>query len=508
TPPIMKIFVAIQRQSFSFHDRNETGQLMARATGDVEAVRRLLAFGSAQILGNIFIMGGVLVSLFLISIPAGLVVAATFPIVFYTAWRYSQALGPHWKRARRHYGDINSTLQQNIAGLKIVRSFSAERYEMDKFDRSNTGYRDDLLNSASIRALYTPLLTLLVTLAIGAVYLVLGSEVLGGAEQIGTLIAAGSLIALLVGPVRFLGQLILFIQNGMVGFDRILEVTESNVEIKDIPDAKILESSKVLGGIRFEKVWFGYRKDRPILKGIDLEIKPGERVALLGSTGSGKTTLANLVPRFYDATEGSVLIDGKNVREISLKSLRSNIGIVSQDIFLFSASLRENIAYGKSDASIEEVKSAARIAHAEEFIERFPEGYDTLVGERGVTLSGGQKQRIAIARTIITNPRILILDDSLSSVDVETEYAIQEGLGAVVANRTTIIITQRLSTLHLADRIVVFDQGRIVEQGRHKELLALNGYYTRLYNAQFAPQSADLYQLVENSDEAGSGGGN
>ena len=250
------------------------------------------------------------------------------------------------------------------------------------------------------------------------------------------------------------------------------------------------------------------RKDRPILKGIDLEIKPGERVALLGSTGSGKTTLANLVPRFYDATEGSVLIDGKNVREISLKSLRSNIGIVSQDIFLFSASLRENIAYGKSDASIEEVKSAARIAHAEEFIERFPEGYDTLVGERGVTLSGGQKQRIAIARTIITNPRILILDDSLSSVDVETEYAIQEGLGAVVANRTTIIITQRLSTLHLADRIVVFDQGRIVEQGRHKELLALNGYYTRLYNAQFAPQSADLYQLVENSDEAGSGGGN
>ncbi|MDG6994602.1 MAG: ABC transporter ATP-binding protein [Nitrososphaerota archaeon] len=494
-----EIFVSIQNQSFSFHDKNETGQLMARATGDVEAVRRLLAFGSSQILGNIFIMGGVLVSIFILNIEAGLVVALVFPIVFYVAWRYSQSQAPHWRLARRHYGDINSALQQNISGLKIVRAFSAEQVEVNKFEKSNVEYRDDLINAASIRAFYTPLLTLIVTIAVGVVYLVLGNQVLGGAEQIGTLFAAATLIALLAGPVRFLGQLILFIQNGMVGFDRIAEILESNVEIKDAPDAKTLEPSKVVGNIRFEGVKFGYRKDRLILKGIDLEIKPGERIALLGSTGSGKTTLANLVPRFYDSTEGAVLIDGLNVKEVALKSLRSNIGIVSQDIFLFSATIEDNIAYGKSDATIEEVTAAARVACADEFIERFQERYDTLVGERGVTLSGGQKQRIAIARTIITNPKILILDDSLSSVDVETEYAIQEGLRAVVANRTTIIITQRLSTLSLADRIVVFDKGRIVEQGRHEELLALNGFYTRLYNAQFAPQSVDIPQVLLNA---------
>lgn len=491
-----KIFVSIQNQSFSFHDRNETGQLMARATGDVEAVRRLLAFGSAQILGNVFIMAGVLVSSFLINIEAGVAIALFYPVVFYVSWRFSQRQAPHWKLARKHYGDINSVLQQNMSGLKVVRAFSAEESEISKFDQSNVAYRDDVLGAAKIRAFYTPLLSLIITMATGAVYLVIGPQVIGGTVNIGTLIAEANLVALLAGPVRFLGQLILFIQNGMAGFDRILEITDSNVEIKDEPNAIVLDPIAVRGSISFHGVKFGYRKDRLILKGIDLEIKSGEKVALLGASGSGKTTLANLVPRFYDATEGAVLIDGTDVRKISLKSLRSSIGIVSQDIFLFSASIKDNIAYGKTMATIDEVRDAAGIANAVEFIERFPDKYDTLVGERGVTLSGGQKQRIAIARTIITDPRILILDDSLSSVDVEIEYAIQDALRAVVAKRTTLIITQRLSTLRLADRIVVFDQGRVVEQGTHENLLKLNGFYARLYNAQLAPQSADVEQIL------------
>jgi ATP-binding cassette subfamily B protein len=496
-----KIFTAIQNQSFSFHDRNETGQLMARATGDVEAVRRLLAFGSAQLLGNIFLMGGVILSLFFLNFELALVVVLVFPLLLYSSWRFSQTQAPHWRYSREHYGALNSVLQQNITGMRIVRAFSAEKREIDKFEEKNEAYRDDIVKAAAIRSFYTPLLTLIVSLDTGLLYLFGGGQVLAGSMQIGALIAAANLLGLLLGPVRFLGQLILLWQNGMAGFDRILEVTEASVEVKDRPNAVDLDSEDLRGSIKFANVKFGYTKDRPILKGVSLEINPGEVVAFLGSTGSGKTTVANLIPRFYDVTSGSVLIDGVDVQDVKLKSLRSNIGIVSPDIFLFSATIRENISFGKPDASLEEVVAAAKVARADEFIERFLEKYDTLVGERGITLSGGQKQRVAIARTLITDPKILILDDSLSSVDVETEYAIQDALKAVVGGRTTIIITQRLSTLRLADRIVVFDEGRIVEDGKHETLLQANGAYARLYRAQLAPQEQKVEQSYLRDDD-------
>jgi ABC-type multidrug transport system fused ATPase/permease subunit len=487
-----KLFVAIQGQSFSFHDKNQTGQLMARATGDVEAVRRFLAFGSAQILGQVLLMIGVVVAFWFLNAEFGLIVTLILPGLIYIAWRFSQTQAPFWKQARINYGNINSVLQENITGMRIVRAFSGEKKEIQKFNAVNTEYRDDLLGAARIRAFYTPLLTLVISLILAALYFAAGTQSLplssNTVKIVGETASAAFLIGLLAGPVRFLGQLILIFQNGMAGFDRLLEVTEAAIEIVDRPNAEDLKAEDIKGEIRFENVRFGYGKDRAILKDIDLEIKPGEIVAFLGASGSGKTTLANLVPRFYDVTNGRVLIDGIDVRDVKLKSLRSSIGIVSQDIFLFSASVRANISYGRWNTPIDQVINAAKIARVDEFVDRLPEKYDTLVGERGITLSGGQKQRIAIARTIITDPRILILDDSLSSVDVETEYAIQDALKIVVQGRTTIMITQRLSTLRLATRIVVFEDGKIFEDGNHDELLSLNGTYSRLYYSQLAPQ--------------------
>ena len=480
------IFTAIQSQSFSFHDRNETGQLMSRATGDVEAVRRFVSFGSAQLLSNLFLVGGVFVSLVYLSLYFALIVSVVFPVVLALSWMFSRTQGPFWRLTRKNYGSMNSVLQQNVAGARIVRSYSAEEFEMGRFAEANQAYRDGIVGSAAVRAVYTPLLSLVVSLDLAVLYFLGGGPVIAGTASLGELVAAANLLALLAGPSRFLGQLILIAQNGMAGFERVLEVVEAEAEVKDRPGAAPL--GRVRGAVGFEGVRFGYGKDREILKGVDLEISPGEVVAFVGLSGSGKTTMANLVPRFYDVTSGSVKIDGKDVRGVTLKSLRSSVGLVSQDIFLFSATIRENVSYGKTEATMEEVRRVCRLAHAEEFIERFPHKYDTRVGERGVTLSGGQKQRLAIARALLTNPHILILDDSLSSVDAGTEYAIGEALREVIKDRTTIIITQRLATLRLAQRIVVFEGGNLVEQGTHEELLALNGPYARLYRSQYAPQ--------------------
>ena len=486
------LFTSIQGQSFSFHDRNQTGQLMARATGDVEAARRFLSFGSAQLFGNILLSIFVVVSSFFVGWIYGAILSFVLPLLLYISWKYGQAQRPFWRKAREDYGAINTVLQENITGMKIVRSFTAENSEISKFKEKNAAYRDELIGSSVVRALYSPLLTLVVSFALGSIYILGGVEVslfgLSANLTAAHIVTEGSLISLLVGPILFLGQLILLAQNGMAGFSRILEITEASVEIKDKSGAEELDREAVRGEIVFENVSFAYGKGRRILDEINVEIKPGEIVALLGATGSGKTTFANLIPRFYEASDGRVLLDGRDIRDLTLKSLRSNIGIVSQDIFLFSATIRENICYGRNDATDEMVHEASKIAKVDEFVERFPDRYETVVGERGITLSGGQKQRIAIARTIITDPRVLILDDSLSSVDVGTEFAIQDALKAVVEGRTTLIITQRLSTLRLAKRIIVFDHGKIAEEGTHESLLSLNSLYSRLYFSQLAPQ--------------------
>ncbi len=480
------IFTSIQSQSFSFYDRNETGQLMSRATGDVEAVRRFVAFGLGQLLSNTFLVGGVILSLFYLNLYLAAIVTVVFPVILFLSWKFSQTQGPFWRLTRRNYGAMNSVLQQNVTGARIVRSFTAEEGEVSRFAATNQAYRDGIVGSSAIRAVYVPLLSLVISLDLAALYYLGGGRVIAGTITLGELVAAANLLALLSGPSRFLGQLILIGQNGMAGFDRILEVIDAKADVKDKPGAAQL--GEVKGEIRFENVRFGYRAGRDVLKGVDLEIPPGQVVAFVGLSGSGKTTMANLIPRFYDVTGGAVKLDGMDVRDVTLKSLRGSVGLVSQDIFLFSATIRENVCYGRTDASQDDVERVCRLARADEFVERFPDRYETRVGERGVTLSGGQKQRIAIARTLLTDPRILILDDSLSSVDAGTEYAISDALKEVVKQRTTIIITQRLSTLRLAQRIVVFDGGRVVEDGGHEELLAHNGTYAKLYQSQYAPQ--------------------
>ncbi len=480
------IFTSIQSQSFSFYDRNETGQLMSRATGDVEAVRRFVAFGLGQLLSNTFLVGGVILSLFYLNLYLAAIVTVVFPVILFLSWKFSQTQGPFWRLTRRNYGAMNSVLQQNVTGARIVRSFTAEEGEVSRFAATNQAYRDGIVGSSAIRAVYVPLLSLVISLDLAALYYLGGGRVIAGTITLGELVAAANLLALLSGPSRFLGQLILIGQNGMAGFDRILEVIDAKADVKDKPGAAQL--GEVKGEIRFENVRFGYRAGRDVLKGVDLEIPPGQVVAFVGLSGSGKTTMANLIPRFYDVTGGAVKLDGMDVRDVTLKSLRGSVGLVSQDIFLFSATIRENVCYGRTDASQDDVERVCRLARADEFVERFPDRYETRVGERGVTLSGGQKQRIAIARTLLTDPRILILDDSLSSVDAGTEYAIADALKEVVSQRTTIIITQRLSTLRLAQRIVVFDGGRVVEDGVHEELLAHNGTYAKLYQSQYAPQ--------------------
>ena len=480
------IFTSIQSQSFSFHDRNETGQLMSRATGDVEAVRRFVAFGWGQLLSNVFLVGGVIVSLFFLNLYLSVIVSVVFPAVLYLSWRFSQSQGTFWRQTRMNYGAMNAVLQQNVAGARIVRSFTAEGAERERFAATNQAYRDGIVSSSAVRAIYTPLLSLVISLDLAGLYFFGGGPVIAGTISLGELVAAANLLALLAGPSRFLGQLILIAQNGMAGFDRILEVVDAEAEVKDRPGA--VPISDVRGHISVEGVTFDYGRGRAALRGVDLDIPAGQTVAFVGLSGSGKTTMANLIPRFYDVKGGSVKIDGKDVRDVTLRSLRRSVGLVSQDIFLFSATIRENVAYGRTDAPQQEIERACLLAHADEFIERFPEKYETRVGERGVTLSGGQKQRIAIARTLLTDPSILILDDSLSSVDAGTEFAIADALKEVVKGRTTIIITQRLSTLRLAQRIIVFDGGRVAEQGTHAELLAMNGDYAKLYRSQYAPQ--------------------
>ena len=486
------IFTSIQGQSFSFHDRNETGQLMSRATGDVEAVRRFVAFGLGQLLSNVFLVGGVIISLFYLNLYLAAIVSVVFPLTLFLSWRFSQTQGPFWRLTRKNYGAMNSVLQQNVTGARIVRSFTAEDEEASRFAATNQAYRDGIVGSSAVRAVYVPLLSLVISLDLAALYFLGGGPVIAGSISLGDLVAAANLLALLAGPSRFLGQLILIAQNGMAGFDRILEVVDADAEVKDRPGA--LPLGEVKGGIRFDGVRFGYRKGREVLKGVDLVIPPGQAVAFVGLSGSGKTTMANLIPRFYDVTAGAVKVDDRDIREATLKSLRGAVGLVSQDIFLFSATIKENVSYGRTDASQVDIERVCKVAHADEFIERFPGRYETRVGERGVTLSGGQKQRIAIARTLLTDPRILILDDSLSSVDAGTEYAIADALKEVVKDRTTIIITQRLSTLRLAQRIVVFEGGKIVEDGTHSTLIAAGGAYSRLYQSQYAPQDVQTQE--------------
>jgi ABC-type multidrug transport system fused ATPase/permease subunit len=487
-----QVYEALQRQSFTFYDKMPTGELMSRVTSDVDMIRGFLAWGFPQLISIVAMFVGVFAITLSISWKMTILALSTAPILFLTTLRFSRKIRPVFTVGQERLAVINAVLQENITGVKVVRAFAKEDLEERKFAEKGKDYFDTNVVAAKLRATHIPLMELMSGLGTVLILLYGGIQVISGEITIGTLVLFNSYLLLLLMPMRFLGFITSFIQRALAGARRIFEVLDAVPEIKDKLGAKELSSAD--GHVKFENVSFSYGQE-PVLRNVTFEAKPGETVALLGATGSGKSSIISLIPRFYDATGGKLTLDGADVRNIKIESLRKHIGIVHQETFLFSTTIKENIAYGNPNATMEEIIDAAKAAEAHDFIVAFPEGYNTLIGERGSTLSGGQKQRVAIARALLKNPRILILDDSTSSVDIETEYQIQNALQALLKNRTTFVITQRLSTIKDAHKIIVLDSGEIAEMGTHEELLRKDGLYRRIYETQLAVQAKPEAQV-------------
>ena len=488
------VFASLQRQSFAFYDKTQTGQLISRATTDVEEIRRFLGMQLTGLVSAILLIVGAFTSMISMSFELTLVSIVVLPFVFASIYFFGKRIRPVSQSEREYYGKLTSVLFENLTGIRVVRAFAREGYEREKFNTPNRNYLDTSLVSAKIRAFHFPLITFLVSLGTVAIFWYGGVEVMHGRLDVGGLWAFSAYLLMLMRPMFLLGMTWGGYQRMVTAGERVFEVMDAIPEVKDNPNA--IEMPPVKGHVKFEDVFFGYEKDRFILEDIELDVEPGETVALLGPTGSGKTTIIRLLPRFYDVTSGRITIDGYDVRDVKLDSLRKQMGIVAQETFLFATTIKENIAYGKPDATMEEIIRAAKIAQAHDFIMSLPKGYETIVGERGVTLSGGQQQRVAIARALLMNPKILILDDSTSSVDVDTEYEIQQALEALLKDRTTFVITQRVSTIRNSDKIVIIENGRIVEEGTHESLMAKKGAYYRIYQTLYEAQRPVLSQEV------------
>lgn len=473
------LYAKLQRLSFGFYDRHQTGQLMSRATVDLQAVRFFLGYGLIFFFQHITTVVGVTAVMYVANWRLALAATAITPLIVIVAYRYSTVSHPILRDVQQKMADVATVAEEGIVGVHVVKSFAQEGSEGRKFAGRSEAVFEQSVTANRQRALYVPLLSFLPLVAQAIVLLVGGRMVVNGDLTLGSFIFFNVLVVMLVQPLRMLGMWIGQSQRATASGERIFEVMDEPEEVTDLPDAVELPAGE--GRVRFEHVSFGYNLERPVLRDVDLELEPGRTVALIGHTGSGKTTLATLVPRFYDTAAGRVTVDGLDVREAKLVSLRRQIGIVAQDPFLFSDTVRENIAFGRPHASQEQIEEAARLAQAHDFVVALPEGYDTVIGERGITLSGGQRQRIAIARALLLDPRILILDDATASVDATTEAKIRLGLRQAMKNRTTIIIAHRLSTLALADELVVLDRGRIVARGTHEDLIQRSPVYREIY---------------------------
>jgi ATP-binding cassette, subfamily B, multidrug efflux pump len=479
------LFAKIQRLSFSYHDRNRTGQLMIRATDDVEKLRIFIGQGLLIALQAFILLGGTLIILLTSSVQLTLVILPVLPLAMGIFMVFGAVAQPLFAEVQQRLGRVNTILQENMAGLKVVKSFTTEQREQARFKESLDSELEQRIKISRVFSFLFPFIFLIANLGQAAILYFGGRAIVEGTFTIGEWQKFSLYLTFVFIPMGQLGFLVNLMAQAAASASRIFEILDTKNDVENKPGAR--ELGAIDGRITFRDVTFRYYSSgEPVLSHVDFEAEPGQTVALLGSTGSGKSSIISLVPRFYDVSEGQVLIDGHDVREVTIESLRQQIGIVLQETTLFSGSIRDNIAFGRPDATDAEIIAAAQAAAAHDFIMEFPQGYETAVGERGSTLSGGQKQRLAIARALLLNPRILILDDSTSSVDLNTEYQIQKALDRLMEGRTSIVIAQRISTVLNADQILVLDKGKIVDRGVHEELLERSAIYAEIYNSQLA----------------------
>ncbi|WP_210366376.1 ABC transporter ATP-binding protein [Bacillus sp. REN3] len=478
------LYEKLQFLSFKYYDNAKTGDLMSRLTADVEGFRFFLSFGFSELIRFILLIGISFSVMFYYSISLTFVTLATLPFLAIAVYKFDKAVHPAFRGIRSSFGKLNTKVQENISGINTVKSLSREDYEIARFNATNGDYKDKYLFTSEIWAKYFPLMEYLGNVSIVLLLGYGGYLVMAGSIQPGELVAFYSLVWYIMWPIMNLGFVINLFSQSKASGERLLEILEAEEEVEEREGA--LEIEKLYGDVTFKNVTLRYgEEENEALYDISFRARPGQTIGLIGSTGSGKTSLTQLMTRFYEPAGGKVLIDGRDIKEYSLRSLRSNIGIVLQESFLFSSTIKANISYGKPDATMEEIKDAAKRAQAHDFIMGLPDGYDTMLGERGMGLSGGQKQRIAIARAICVNPSILILDDATSAVDMETEFEIQKALFEVMKGRTTFIIAHRISSLKHANEILVLENGRIAERGTHEKLLKNGGTYQKIHDIQF-----------------------
>lgn len=472
----------LMKEDFNFFNKNRTGDLMSRQTGDMDAVRHMVSHVIYFSFENILVFLMALVMIFSVNVKMALCMLIVLPFTLAVTLSQRRHIKPAFDGVRDCFSSLNAFAQETIAGNRVVKAFAKEDYELEKFDRENDGYRDAQLNAASIWMKYIPMFEILSQCLTIILMIMGGFMVIDGEMTIGNMVTVNGYLWMLNSPLRQAGWIINDLQRFLTAIEKIYKVYTTEPDIKQ-PE-HVVEKRKLKGSVTFDHVNY-YTNDDTVLKDISFHVEPGQTVGIIGATGSGKSSLINLICRFYDVNQGRVLVDDIDVRNLNLQTLRGNIGIAMQDVFLFSDTIEGNIAYGNPDCTFEQVQAAAKIANADEFIREMPEGYDTIIGERGVGLSGGQKQRISLARAILKDPSIIILDDTTSAIDMETESMIQNELKKISDERTVFIIAHRISSIIHADQILVLDNGRIVERGTHEQLLAKKGYYSTVFHHQY-----------------------